>query len=620
MLFHCMLLMVSLMTIPASDVGHDGKADDFSSDALSRGPHSFDALHYDVSLEIFEGIEEIAGTSGLLLQSEESNLTGIVLDFKGMTIDSVWDAQGTLSFLQEDETVSVDLNSPLNSGDTVTVWFSYGGSPIIQGGSGFHWNMELGNHLSHYSVGMTPHSGRYMLPCWDDIYDKASMDTHLTVTDTLYAVSCGELVDVETGSGTTTYHWHHPQEISLYIWAIAVSDFIVVEDSTYSWIKYYTYPDVEIEPIFGKVDRMIDCFEATYCAYPWNQNLGFPFVGTSGCYEHNTIPFTVAGESIVAHEISHHWWGNYVTEEDWPEIWLAEGFATYSEALWEEWEYGFEAYTNYMFEIMQGYVASGKVLPIVPATNYWGITVYDKGASVLHMLRYVIGEDAFFDGLQLYLADNAYSSTTTADLIDAFETTSSTQLDWFFDTWVYDYAYPDYQLSWESVQSGSNWEVSISVEQIQTLGPVFEMPVEFLIEGTEKDTLVVMWNNIQSQEETYTVSFLPQEVTLDPCHNILRSGLVSGIEEQEGSSYSKPPPVIFPNPAHSSVVILWQHHRQFTARVFDLSGRCVLKGRISSASTTMDVSSLPSGCYQVSVESSISRDSAPLTVIRQGDR
>jgi len=616
MFFNCIALIVSLMTMPVSDACRDGKTDEFSSGVLSRGPHSFDVLHYDVSLEIFDDIEEIAGTVGILLQSEESNLTGIVLDFQGMTIDSVWDAQGALSFLQGNETVSVDFNSPLNHGDSVTVWLSYGGSPIILEGSGFHWNEVFDGHISHYSVGMGPYSGRVMFPCWDDIYDKAPMDTHITVTDSLYAVSCGELVDVEAGSGTATYHWHHPQEMSLYIWAIAVSNFIVVEDSTYSWIKYYTYPNLDIEPIFGKVDRMIDCFEATFCAYPWDQNLGFPFVRTYGYYEHNTIPFTVAPESYVAHEISHHWWGNFITEEDWPEIWLAEGFATYSEALWEEWEYGSEAYSNYMLSLMLIYVASSEVIPMVPAVDYWSYTVYVKGASVLHMLRYVIGEDAFFEGLRLYLADNAYSSTTTADLIDAFETASSTQLDWFFDTWVYDCAYPDYQLSWESVQSGSSWEVSISVDQIQTSGPVFEMPVELLIEGAQKDTLFVMWNNTQSQEEICTVSFLPQEVTLDPYHNILRAGLVSGIEE-ETSSNAKPPPVIFPNPARSSVAILWQHHRQFTVKVFDMSGRCVLKGRISQVSATMDVSSLPSGCYQVFVESSTSRNSTSLTVISE---
>ncbi|MEA3266162.1 MAG: M1 family aminopeptidase, partial [Candidatus Fermentibacteria bacterium] len=273
-------------------------------------------------------------------------------------------------------------------------------------------------------------------------------------------------------------------------------------------------------------------------------------------------------------------------------------------------------YSDYMFEIMQGYVATGLVMPIVPANYYWSPTVYKKGASVLHMLRYVIGEDDFFAGLQLYLADNAYGSATTADLIDAFETTSMQQLDWFFDTWVYDYAYPEYELSWESQQFGSNWGVNIAIEQIHTLGPVFVMPIEFLVEGAESDTVVVMWNDAQSQEETFTVGFLPQEVTLDPYHNILRAGLVLGVEEEDASSYPKPPPVVFPNPAHANIAILWQHHGEFTATVFDLSGRCVLKGRISNRSAALDVSSLSSGCYHVVVESCTSRDSAALTVIR----
>lgn len=599
-----LIIIALISTLPLSDASYNSKIDVCSYDLNTRGSHSFDVLHYDVSLELFEALEEISGVVGIHFQSQENGLDQITLDIIALSVDSVWGSLGTLTFQQVDSTVSVDLFSPLNTGDTCTVWLSYAGSPSNNGGAGFFWNQPLGTHDTHFSVGMEPESGRWIFPCWDDIYDKASIDAHITVNDTLFAASCGELVEVEPGSGTITYHWSHPEEISLYIWAMVVSDYIVVDDTTYSWIKYYVPEEYigSIEDIFGNVDLMLDCFQEIYCAYPWNENLGFPFVMAVFLCEHNTIPFTLISiESYVAHEISHHWWGNLVTEEDWSEIWLAEGFATYSQAIWEEWQYGTEFYNEFMLETMQWYLNSGEMFPIVPAEDYWTYTTYNKGASVVHMLRHVLGEDAFWNGMKGYLADNAYGSTTTSDLITAFESSSMQELDWFFDTWVYDWGYPSYQLSWGSEQSGSEWDVEITIEQVQTVGPVFVMPVDLYIEGASDDSLVVMWNDLQTDIETFTVDFEPQSVTLDPDNWILRTGLLTGIEEDPEGSQTLAV-TVFPNPARGSVSVGWQHHGHFTARLYDLSGRCVLESEVSTLTPLLDVSKLPSGNYNLVVE------------------
>jgi aminopeptidase N len=611
-------IVLAILSLPESGARRDGKIGVCSSELQARGPHSYDVLHYDITIEVLEEVEEFDGMVGILLQSEEAGLDSIPLDFLSMTVDSVWDASGPLGYVQGDTLVEVALSSPLDPGDTLTVWLAYHGHPTEDGVPGFHWDQELEGHISHYSIGMEPASGRYLFPCWDDIYDKASFDAHITVTDTLYAVACGELTDIEPGSGVDTYHWSMPQDMSLYVWSMAVSDYIVVEDSTYSWIKYYTYDDLSqyVEVLFGKVDLMLDCFEDTYSPYPWGQNLGFPFLW-GFCYcEHNTIPYTLASEPIVAHEISHHWWGNLVTEEEWAEIWLAEGFATYSEAVWEEWEYGAEAYSNYIVEIMQFYLDSGELDPIVPAEDYWCATTYEKGASVLHMLRYLIGDEDFFEGLQTYLSDFAYGSATTEDLIAVFEAVSGEELGWFFDQWVYDYGYPEYVTSWSAETSGTGWDITVSVEQVQTVGPVFEMPVELLVEGASEDTTVVMWNDQQSQSQTWTVGFEPQSVTLDPDNNILRANVGTGVEEGSGG-VRLPAVTVFPNPARSRVSVGWRHHGRFTASLFDMAGRRVLRQQVTPRSPLLDVSDLPSGRYSVLVRSGEQADSAQLTVIRE---
>ena len=621
MVFLSSILLIFLSSLPFPDANFNSKIDCFSSDLTARGPHSFDVLYYDVQLEIFEDIQEIEGIVGIHFQSELSNLDEITLDLLALTVDSVWDSQGVLSYSQIDSFVTVDLSVALNTGDTTTVYLSFAGSPENSGFGGFFWNRPLEDYMTHYTVGMEPMSGRWVFPCWDDIYDKASINTHLTVNDTLFAVACGELESIETGSGTKTYHWNHPEEISLYIWAIAISNYTVVDDTTYSWIKYYTPAEYAqyIEQIFGNVNHMIDCFEERNGDYPWGENLGFPFLMTGGAFcEHNTIPFTlVTHEPIVAHEIAHHWWGNLVTEEEWADIWLAEGFATYSEAVWEEWHYGEEAYFEYTLGTMITYLNSGEMFPIVPAENYWTNTVYKKGGSVMHMLRHVMGEEDFFEGLRGYLTANAYGSTTTEDLIEALEVQYGDDLEWFFDTWVYDWGYPEYQLSWEAEQSGSEWNIDITIEQVQSIGPVFEMPVDLLVEGTGQDTLIVMWNDIQTDEQTFVVNFEPVSVTFDPNNWILRAGLQTGLKE--GAIEVTSEVTVFPNPARYSISVGWLHHGDFKASLFDISGRCVVQSEVSVRNPFIDVSTLPSGMYQILVEVGEERSSASVVILGGAD-
>jgi hypothetical protein len=321
-------------------------------------------------------------------------------------------------------------------------------------------------------------------------------------------------------------------------------------------------------------------------------------VNSTGNFEHNTLPITVAAENIVAHEISHHWWGNYVTESGWPEIWLSEGFAVYSEALWEEWAYGPDAYDDYMYEIMSSYANAQANDPLVPSVSYWGITVYQKGPSVVHMLRYVIGDDAdFFCSLRKYLADNAYGSGTTQDLINACEAVTGTDLNWYFDPWVYGEGIPEYSYGWTSVVNGDSFNVSVDLAQVQTTSTIFEMPVQFQIEGNGTDTLVTMWNDMPVQEESWTVAFQPVNVIIDPEYRILRENIPLHVEEGTEPGNLHHNAIAYPNPCTSSLAILWSHHSSFEVTVIDLSGRRVIHEEISSLNKYLDVSSLPAGNY-----------------------
>jgi aminopeptidase N len=463
-----------------------------------------------------------------------------------------------------------------------------------------------------------------MYPCWDDIFDKASYTFHITVDDDLYAVAGGELTGIDYDAGKATFHWNHPEPISTYIAALAVSDYIVLTDPSCPWINYYVWSGWEDNAwgSFVNVPEMMDCYEQYFGPYPWNTKFSNVIMDYAG-FEHNTNVFlsaffvngTISYEFVFAHELAHHWWGNLVTEADWPEIWLAEGFATYSEALWQEYKYGDDAYTDCILEIMEGYLNSGELFPIVPATEFWTWTVYNKGGSVLHMLRHVVDDGDFFDALNLYLTEHAYSSTTTEDLIAAIESTTGSDIDWFFDTWVYDWGYPAYDINWSAQQVGDDWDVTIEVEQVQSVGPMFTMPLDFLIsDGSTEDTLVVMWNDLQFDTEMFTVSFEPTSVEFDPYNWVLHAGLV-GIET-EPANLGDRNLFLYPNPTVSSVEVLWDAAPDDTycVSVFDMSGHLQIRIELAPDNRIMNISELPSGTYLVSVERETMKETASLVI------
>ncbi|MCK4506628.1 MAG: T9SS type A sorting domain-containing protein [Candidatus Aegiribacteria sp.] len=582
-----------------------------------KAEHDYDALHYTIWVEVLPDIGELEATAGVLFSSTVSNLNEIRFDFLQMNIDSVWDTTGPLVYSQFEDSVVVTLSSPMNPGDTSEVYLAYSGTPWNEGAGGFGGFWFYPDVYFHMGVGVytdPPSLGRAIFPCWDHPSDKASIEFYITVPDTLYAVANGDQAwKRELPDGKAFFHWVQPQPMPTYLAAFAVSDYAVLQDSTYSWIWYYVYPD-DIEDAlvsFQNVDLMMDQYESIYCDYPWDTK--FSYVETpKGDMEHLTqvyhIYFAINGYNnydwLLAHEMSHHWWGNCVTEEIWTDVWLSEGFAVYSEAVWAEY-YGPEAYDDYMVnDIMLPYLNSGEMFPITNPTNpseMWSYTTYQKAASVLHMLRHILGDTVFYNTLHNYFNEFAYSNATTNDFRDHVEAASGEDIDWFFDTWLHDWGYPIYSLEYNWVENTGNWDVTVDLEQVQTIGPIFTMPLEFGIYGTSEDTLVVMWNDLQTQSEVFTVSFEPTEVQFDPGHYVLSPHL-TGIDD-----HPQPPPFgtgtlyFTPNPTMSMTVLNWSGmaDSELSVTLYDLSGRMLLEWNLNAGDRHMDMSSVPSGLYLV---------------------
>lgn len=570
-----------------------------------------DVLHYDLSIDIDRAQETIDAVAEVTLIPTESGLTEFKLYLKQLTVTEV---TGAASYDHVEDSLFIALPGPVSPSDTVELVISYGGTPPEESWGGFHFHPYVTYHMG---VGFItdPSMGKYMFPCHDRPSDKATFDFHITVPDTLYAVANGDSTGVtDNMNGTLTYHWTMAQPMSTYLAALSVADYAVLHDSTDARIFYYVY-SWDMEDALGSyvhVDQMMAAFEDAYGPYPWDCK--FSYVQTPiGDMEHLSQVYHMASavnggtnyDWLLAHEMGHMWWGNCVTERYWTDVWLSESFATYSEAIWME-TYGEEEYLDYVVNnIMKPYLNSGELFPIVdPQTpgELWSNTTYEKGASVLHMLRMIMGDTLFFNAYETYFDSHSYGTATTQDFIDHVAAQYS-DIDWFFDQWLYGEGYPIYDMGYAWEQQGAQWLLTITVDQIQTVDNFFKMPVEFLVHGSSTDTLVTFMNDQENQQESFLLPFQPVSVEFDPQAKIL-STAVLGIDEQ-----TSPPPggvstmYLGPNPAlgHASINWAGTGDMELVFSVYDLSGRVVLEGVLEPSERTLDLEGIPSGTYIVDV-------------------
>lgn len=571
-----------------------------------------DVLHYDLSIDIDPVSETIDAVTELSLVPTENNLTEFKLFLKELTVTGV---TGAASYSHVADSLIITLSSPASTSDTLDFAVSYNGAPPEESWGGFHFRNTA---IFHMGVGFVddPSMGRYMFPCHDRPADKATYDFHITVPDSLYAVANGDSSGVTNNmNGTFTYHWTLNQPMSSYLAALSVADYAVLHDSTDSRIYYYVYSWDVADALgsFANVDLMMANYENLYGAYPWDCK--FSYVQTPiGDMEHVSQVYHIASgingntayDWLLAHEMGHQWWGDCVTERYWTEVWLSESFATYSEALWME-TYGADEYIDYVRNnIMKPYLYSGEMFPIIdPQTpsELWSNTTYEKGASVLHMLRQIMGDTNFFATYNNYFDEFKYSLATTEDFQNHAEALYG-DLDWFFQQWIYGEGYPIYDIVSDWSQQGAGWELSITVNQIQTVGDFFTMPVEFLVEGAGADTLITFLNDAHGQQETFTIPFEPVSVEFDPETRILSTSVL-GIEEQ-----TSPPAggvstmYLGPNPAFSATSLNWQgtDDMYLEISIYDLSGRVVQEVVLEPGSRNLNLAGIPAGTYIVDAE------------------
>ena len=404
----------------------------------------------------------------------------------------------------------------------------------------------------------------------------------------------------DEGDGTETYHWKHRYPIPAYLISLAVTNYVeftqyVELAETTVEVVNYVYPErLEVEQARAEaVPGMMVLFSEYFDTYPYaSEKYGHCLSSIPGGMEHSTMS-TMSGIyfSLAAHELAHQWFGNKVTCGSWEDIWLNEGFATYMEWLWAE-EQGFVGaivlvllYTGLTtvgwvrvnrrrsFHLLQAYFATALGLNV--SRIFDGRLSYNKGAYLLRMLQWTLGDDTFFQACREYLnaPELAFSYAHTPELIAIFESVADTGLTEFFDDWYYGEGFPSYALEWSPIGGG----IALTLTQSQSHPSVsfYEMKVPIRLLGENEEVDVTLTNMSNGESFFIPTDFVVNEVVFDPDLWLLSTQNTVVLKSSDSIDIYEVRAI--PNPA-TEVVSLFTFNPAFNPErleVIDASGRLI---------------------------------------------
>jgi hypothetical protein len=495
-----------------------------------------DVLHYDLDIEIDPTSDWLGGTNTITVRSLVDGLTSFEVRLHDtFTITAVEVGGVPVGWVRLSETtIEVTLDRAYGIDETFDLFVAYDGYP--EEGLGFgsiNFTTRDGSPLV-YTLS-EPWYAYTWWPAKDDNTDKATGTIKLTAPDILTVASNGLLVAVDpVGGGRDRHHWHTDYQTATYLFSFSAALYntfsdIFDYDGYLMPIEFFIFPDADTDNNRAKWLKsmgMLATFSDIFGLYPFiDEKYGIYHFGFGGGMEHQTMTGQGGfGEWLTAHELGHQWWGNLVTCGTWQDIWLNEGFATYSEALWQEFKPGstgtpalHEHMANRRPSNVNGsvYVPADEVDDIGRIFN--GSLSYRKGAWVLHQLRHVVGDQAFFDTLAAYRSAYGYDSATTDEFQQVAEGISGSDLTWFFDPWVYDIGAPAYEYAWVPHDIDGQSYVELYIAQVQEDGyPLFVMPLDVVMATPGGNIVEVVWNDAQAEHFLFETAAAVTGLELDP--------------------------------------------------------------------------------------------------------
>jgi len=504
-----------------------------------------DVLAYHARLRLLPPRQWMEGNVEITLTPTQL-LSTFFLDLVGLQVDSVACRDYALRFRVLSPRLWIEGESSLAPGDTLRFTVFYRGRPGNDGFGGFFYLDEFLFTVGQGIHSTPPSMTRYWLPCHDEPADKAYWSVEMTAPRSVLALSNGKLLKKTEQDTVATWHWREARPMSTYLMALTVGDLVYFNDQVVSLdgdaidLNFYARPEHEAmaKKDWRRTGEMISFFEEKFGPYPFD-SYGMVEVPMRGAMEHQTLTsfstYLITGsgeyENIVAHELGHQWWGDWVTPADWRDIWLNEGFATYCEALWQEHLHGAQGLRTTMEHFAAEYFQEADRLgafSLYDPTFLWGATVYEKGAWILHMLRFLLGDSSFFNVLQTYGRRYGVKNATTLDFAQVVAELSGRDLDWFFLQWVYRPEIPEWSATWKCETRGPRiYELQLTIEQRQRAG-LLKAPVEVEIRLRNRALRDTVW--VERSAETFVYSFAepPVTVAVDPDHWLLKKMTVIG--------------------------------------------------------------------------------------------
>ncbi len=425
-----------------------------------------------------------------------------------------------------------------DASDSFSVHIKYEGTPKKAGLSAFTF-AEKNNSSIIYTINEPVYASTWF-PCNDLPDDKSLLDIEITNDSSMVSVSNGKLVEIKNNGSRKTYHWKTFYPISTYLIAVysanykQINDVYISEDKKDTLdLNYFVtpgnYENAKFD--FAVHKDMIEFFSKTFGKYPFmKEKYGVAeFLWPFGAMENQTITGLgsnfISGKNffkfILAHELAHHWWGNAVGLKNWNDIWLNEGFATYSEALYAEHLSGEDALQAFM--LGKAKFNTENKLYNSSNDNIFNSTVYNKGAWILHMLRNEVGDSVFFNSLKDYFETYKYKSVSTEDFEKIVEKNFGKSLKYFFNQWVfYDYGIIKLLYNWNVKKDKDLFSVNLIIEQIQKKHSAYVFPLEIEFEF-DKGNKIIKRIYIDSLKENITLSFKnkPNKILPDPSNKLL---------------------------------------------------------------------------------------------------
>ena len=590
------------------------------------GDSKIDVTYYGLKLEVTSNPHYLSGSVIIGIKVDTSEINSCFLDLRNaLTVDSILLNGVATTYIHSDNKININLDKTYFQGESFSVEVFYQGVP---GSSGFG-SFEFSSHNGTPVIWTLsePYGAPDWFPCKDTPADKAdSSDVWITVADNLTAVSNGTLESVtNNGNGTKTFYWKNHYTIDHYLISLAITNYY--EYDTYFHygqtdsmiITHFIYPEDfnSVKNYIDETDDMIEVFSNRYGLYPFiEEKYGHAEFGWGGGMEHQTCTsmgyYGLVHSSYISHELAHQWYGDMITCKDWHHIWLNEGFATYSEAVYVEAKNGKAAYDSYMASEMNGAKLAQGTIWVQDISNEGEIfdthRSYQKGSCVLHMLRGIVGDSTFFHIMRAYSdAPNLkYGVATTEDFQAVAESVYGQDLNYFFQEWIYGENEPTYTIGWnKSLVSGDIYHITLNINQTVNTNPsYFSMPVQIKFNTNLGDTTVTLFNNAQAQNFQFDIVGNPQSIVFDPGNWILKNTTIVTDLDDVTIPVEYRLKQNYPNPFNPATTIEFSLPKSgnVTLKVFNVLGKEVatlINGQVESGKhkVNFDASNLNSGVY-----------------------